>query len=94
MNKKLFDILSNVVVEGRGKFKIRGVYADGNTGVGAAVANAIMLTAGEFEKPNIGGQMFIDEKFKLLRNDEEFQDIKDLFSEPDNTFVSAEWQQQ
>lgn len=94
MNKKLFDILSNVVIEGRGKFKIRGVYADGNTGISAAVANAIMLTAGEFEKPNIGGQMFIDEKFKLLRNDEEFQYIKEQFSEPDNMFVPAEWQQQ
>ena len=91
LNQKMFDILSNVIIEGRGKFKVRAVYADGNTGLGAATANAIMLTSGEFETPDAGGQMFIDDKFRLLRNNDEFQLIKEQFSEPDNTFVPAEW---
>lgn len=94
LNQKLFDILSGVIIEGRGRFKIRGVYAEGTTGVGAAAANAIMLTSAEFEKPNAGGQMLIDEKYKMLRNNEEFQIIREQFAEPDNTFVSADWQQQ
>lgn len=94
LNQKMFDILSNVIIEGRGKFKVRAVYTDGNTGLGAATANAIMLTSGEFETPDAGGQMFIDDKFRLLRNNDEFQLIKEQFSEPDNTFVPAEWQQQ
>lgn len=94
LNEKMFDILSNVIIEGRGRFKIKAVYTDGNTGLSAATANAIMLTSGEFEKPESGGQMFIDSKFRLLRNNEEFQLIKEQFTEPDNTFVSAEWQQQ
>mgnify|MGYP007102015251 CR=1 FL=1 len=68
----MFDILSNVIIEGRGRFKIKAVYTDGNTGLSAATANAIMLTSGEFEKPESGGQMFIDSKFRLLRNNEEF----------------------
>lgn len=94
MNQKMFDVLSGVVIAGRGKFQIRGVYAEGTEGLGAATANAIMLTTGEYEKPNSGGRVLIDEKYKLLRNNEQFQDIRDQFAEPDDSFVSADWQQQ
>ena len=94
LNHKLFDILSGVIIEGRGRFKIRSVYAEGVDGVGAAAANAIMLTSGEFETPDSGGQLLVDDKFKLLRNNEEFEELKSNFAEPDNAFVSAEWQQQ
>ena len=93
LNKKMFDILSEVIEQGKGSFKIKGVYGEGTEGIGAATANAIMLTAGEFEIPNKGGQLIIDEKYKMLKNDSEFQQLRDKFSEPDDSFVSAEWQQ-
>jgi hypothetical protein len=93
-DKKIFDILSGVIIQGRGKFKIRGVYGEDVNGVGGSVGNAIMLTAGEFNRPNVGGALIIDHKYRLKKYDSDFEDIKDMFYEANSSFVPAEWQQQ